>query len=86
MKTKLSATWIVIASILMQIALLQRPGTREKLRGQRSSHHRLANKPRRRPQRHRTHGANRLGGNGVGDIVVNGKIAGRNAAEEISAN
>ena len=31
------------------------------------------------------HGANRLGGNGVGDIVVNGKIAGRNAAEEISA-
>ena len=26
------------------------------------------------------HGANRLGGNGVGDIVVNGKIAGRNAA------
>ena len=32
------------------------------------------------------HGANRLGGNGVGDIVVNGKIAGRNAAEEISAN
>lgn len=32
------------------------------------------------------HGANRLGVNGVGDIVVNGKIAGRNAAEEISAN
>ena len=31
------------------------------------------------------HGANRLGGNGVGDIVVNGKIAGRNASEEISA-
>ena len=28
------------------------------------------------------HGANRLGGNGVGDIVVNGKIAGRNAATE----
>ena len=28
------------------------------------------------------HGANRLGGNGVGDIVVNGKIAGRNAASE----
>ncbi len=27
------------------------------------------------------HGANRLGGNGVADIVVNGKIAGRNAAE-----
>lgn len=26
------------------------------------------------------HGGNRLGGNGVGDIVVNGKIAGRNAA------
>ena len=29
------------------------------------------------------HGANRLGGNGVGDVVVNGKIAGRNAAKEI---
>ena len=27
------------------------------------------------------HGANRLGGNGVADIVVNGKIAGQNAAE-----
>ena len=27
------------------------------------------------------HGANRLGGNGVGDIVVNGKIAGHNAAK-----
>ena len=27
------------------------------------------------------HGANRLGGNGVADIVVNGKIAGHNAAE-----
>ena len=27
------------------------------------------------------HGANRLGGNGVADIVVNGRIAGRNAAE-----
>ena len=27
------------------------------------------------------HGANRLGGNGVADIVVNGKIAGRKAAE-----
>ena len=26
------------------------------------------------------HGANRLGGNGVADIVVNGKIAGRGAA------
>ena len=29
------------------------------------------------------HGANRLGCNGVGDVVVNGKIAGRNAAKEI---
>lgn len=28
------------------------------------------------------HGGNRLGGNGVGDIVVNGKIAGHNAATE----
>lgn len=28
------------------------------------------------------HGANRLGGNGVGDIVVNGKIAGHNAAQQ----
>lgn len=28
------------------------------------------------------HGANRLGGNGVGDIVVNGKIAGNTAAAE----
>lgn len=27
------------------------------------------------------HGANRLGGNGVADIVINGKIAGENAAE-----
>ncbi|MBQ3872899.1 MAG: FAD-binding protein, partial [Bacteroidales bacterium] len=27
------------------------------------------------------HGANRLGGNGVADIVVNGKIAGQKAAE-----
>lgn len=27
------------------------------------------------------HGANRLGGNGVADIVVNGKIAGQNAAD-----
>ncbi len=27
------------------------------------------------------HGANRLGGNGIADIVVNGKLAGQNAAE-----
>ena len=27
------------------------------------------------------HGANRLGGNGVDDIVVNGKIAGQTAAQ-----
>lgn len=27
-----------------------------------------------------SHGANRLGGNGVADCVINGKIAGKNAA------
>ena len=32
------------------------------------------------------HGANRLGGNGVADIVVNGKLAGEAAASYAKAN
>jgi fumarate reductase flavoprotein subunit len=31
----------------------------------------------------RLHGANRLGGNGVADIVVNGRLAGLRAAEKV---